>query len=131
MFKPKYNPEECIYEEQLLTASSTTITEGACLKFTSWYVEEDTATTTRPDFIAAEGKVTASGEHEYIRVYRVDSTHLWEWDCTGTPTQAEMGTLMTKTDAETIDEDDTTNGFMLATWFNAADKKVRFRFIYV
>jgi len=115
-------------KEFLTVAGAHTITKGDGLEFSGGYVQR-TTTTARPLLIAAED-VTSVATALPINCYVIDPTIEFEVDTDDTLTQAEVGSKVIMADYKTIDEDDTTNGYILVTgMITSAIATVKFIYI--
>ena len=115
---------------KLSTVEDTTIVKGDALEFASGYVQRADSGTTEVRFIALEGKVTASGDHEDILVLYVEGVEI-EADTNGNTSQALIGTFIDLTDHDTLNEAaSSTDVFYVTKLVGAvANKKVRGFFV--
>lgn len=128
MFKPiRYDEGKLV---TLLTASSTTITKGDALVFSSGYVQRATSAATEVRFVAMENVTTGAGEHKEILCLYVDGVE-FEADTAGATSQALAGTKIDLSDHATLNEGATTNKVFYVTGIvgAASNKKVRGYFV--
>ena len=116
--------------DTLLTASSTTITKGDALEFSSGYVQRATSSTAEIKLVAMEDKVTAGGAHENLLVLWVEGVE-FEADTAGNPSQASVGTKIDLTDHDTANQAaGSTDVFFVKGVVGAVtDNKVRGHFV--
>ena len=109
-------------------AGTHTITKGDGLEFASGYVQR-TTTTARPTLIAAES-VASAGTAKKINCYVIDPTMEFEADTDDTLTQAEVGTKVIMAAYGTINEDDTSSGYILITkMVDSSTARVKFQYV--
>lgn len=114
-------------EEFLTVAGAHTITKGDWLEFSGGYVQR-TTTTARPTLIAAES-VTSVATALPINCLVIDPTMEFVADTDDTLTQAEVGTKCIMAAYGTINEDDTTNGYILITkMIDSGTAQVKFQY---
>ena len=128
MFKPlRYDSGKLV---TLKTASSTTITKGDALVFSSGYVQRADNSATEVRFVAMEDVTTGSGEHKDILCLYVDGVE-FEADTNGNTSQSLVGTYVDLTDHDTLNESASSNDVFYITQVvgAASDKKVRGYFV--
>lgn len=112
-----------------LEVAATTFTKGdACIYDGSGQMVKATAGNGAPIFyVIIETVASAATAGDLHRFYRTLNVPVFEFDTTGTPTQAQMGTLVdTVTNAGTIDTAASTDDLIfLEKIISAADKKVQ------
>ena len=114
-------------QEFLTVAGAHTITKGDGLEFSNGYVQR-TTTTARPTLIAAES-VTSVAAALPINCYVIDPTIEFEVDTNDTLTQAEVGTKVIMADYASINEDDTSSGYILITkMIDSSTAQVKFMY---
>jgi len=105
-----------------------TITKGDGLEFSSGYVQR-TTTTARPTLIAAES-VTSVAAALPINCYVIDPTMEFEVDTDDTLTQAEVGSKVIMATYGTINEDETSSGYILITkMVDSSTARVKFQYV--
>lgn len=104
-------------------AASATIAAGDALAFTSGYARRATSSDAEVKYVAAESKVTGSGENPFIRVIRTDRV-TFEADTANNTAATLVGTKIDLTDHDTLnDAASSTDVFFVESVVGAAAAK--------